>query len=217
MGLFSGSSPIVDVRHGSTEIAAVYSGANLVWVRELTTALVSADSFANSLTDSWDNPTRAMDGDLATFASFSTAFGSTVAAGLDLTFPSVVASEILEVRLLVKGRGTNGVSRTSTVAALSSGVGGHAAPQSSVIISFPDNGAIATYDSGLVSVDQAGSTSGITWDFDASLFVGSSAGVLNWWGNAPRLRCTTHDFNFGGQGGLMYVVQLQVKYKPVYS
>lgn len=216
MGLFSGSSPVVDVRHGSTEIAAVYSGANLVWVRELTTVLASADSFANSLTDSWDDQTNALDGNLSTYAGFQTAFGSTVAAGLDLTFPSIVASEVLEVRLLVKGRGTDGVSRTSTLAALSSGAGGHSAPQSSAIISFPPNGGIATYDSGLVSVDQAGSNSDVTWNFDASLFVGSSAGVLNWWGNSPRLRCTTYDFNFGGDGGRIYVVQLQVKYKPVY-
>jgi hypothetical protein len=217
MSIFSGSTEITaanGIYSGAVPVQAVYSGATRVWVKEIISSLSSALSHTNSLTDTWDNPTRAYDGDLNTYASFSTGFGSTVDAGLDLTFPSISASEIVEVRLFVKGRGSSGVARNTTVAALSSGVGAHAAPQASTILIFPDGGFVTTYDSGLVATDQAGSDSNKTWNFDASLFIGSSAAVLNWWANSPRLRCITSDFNFGGSGGLMYEVQLQVKYKP---
>jgi hypothetical protein len=158
MSIFSGSTEITaanGIYSGAVPVQAVYSGATRVWVKEIISSLSSALSHTNSLTDTWDNPTRAYDGDLNTYASFSTGFGSTVDAGLDLTFPSISASEIVEVRLFVKGRGSSGVARNTTVAALSSGVGAHAAPQASTILTFPDGGFVTTYDSGLVATDKS--------------------------------------------------------------
>lgn len=223
MGIYSGSTEITaatGIYTGSTPVQAIYSGANLVWVRALTTALSSASSVSvETAFGSWGTVANANDGDFDTLIQFACNATPAQNANADFTFPSITASEIVAVRLNCKIRGAS-LGYQAVLSALTSASGSHAAPgtislSATASASTSTPGSILIYDSGLVSTDQSGSDATGNWTFNASDFVGASSGVLNWWGNGPRIRFNTRDVNGSGQGGSVYEIQLQVQYKPV--
>lgn len=222
MGVFSGSTEITaanGIYSGSTPVVEVYSGATLVWEQVVTSALSSADSVSVQTTfGSWGTVANANDGDFDTLIQYASAATPAQNATADFTFPSVAASEIVAFRLNCKIRGAS-VGYFATAAAYVSASGSHAPPgtislSAASSASTSANGSILSYDSGLVSTDQSGSDASGSWTLDASDFIGSGAAVLDWWGNGPRIRFTTRDINGSGRGGSVYEIQLQVKYKP---
>ena len=214
-GLKIGSTDIADVKIGSTQVEKVYIGSTEVWTNEVLTALFAGDS--QSSTTGWtsggSNPAYVIDGNDSTFAQY-TGFSASVTSGLiTVTFPAIVASEILEIRFRCKGSGGSTVNNSHTVYPTSAANGSTRPGVVSTWANFSTGISLYTVDTGLIAVDTA-CPGAATGTINASDFVGSSAGVLNWWAGGPRLVISMSDYNLGGTAGTNYSPMLQVKYKP---
>ena len=190
------------------------AGANA----EVLTALFPGSSVAvdNGVAGTWvsdgNDPNRVIDGNEATYAQFSGTSGSETSGALTITFPVINASEILAVRFRCKGKGgTSGLSHQCT---WTSAADLTAKPVGTHTVGFTGGGVLVTVDSGLVSTDYAATPSGANMNFDASVLVGTSSAVLNYWAGGVRIVVEMSDFNLGGAGGLNYGPLLQVQYKP---
>lgn len=186
--------------------------------RIITTDLLPADSVStdNGASGSWTSggvsPNNAIDGSDSTFAQFTGTSTSATSGSLTLTYPVIEASEILAVRLRIKGQGGSGGSNFHTNS-LTSAADATAKPSGTHVIYFNNGGSLATADTGLGFDDYDINNANIFSNFDASTLVGSSSGVLDYWAGGVRLVIQMSDYNLGGTGGKNYSPLLQVQYR----
>lgn len=156
------------------------------------------------------NPERAFDGNPNTAMTYSSGSGSVTSASARGTIAPIVASEILQVGFRMKGSsGPNVQARMQTTTA----DGGISPPSTFYIYrnlgSYDGDYTWEPSDTDFPLV--AGWTVGNGPTYGPANLLGSSAGVLNWWGGGAGFQAIVQDYS-GVAGATFSVLQVRVIY-----